>query len=124
MLKRLVGSMLEVGAPIPFDCFDSQGRALLKTGEVVTQMQMDALLLRGLYVETVASIEEVKAGPLKIVVVDDNQSMRNVLSALFSSQGYAVVATLGDAWPRLSLNSRRILSASIRTCRARLDLNY
>lgn len=49
-MKRLSGGLLRVGEPIPFDCFDSQGRLLLKKGLVIdNQRQIDFLLERGLF---------------------------------------------------------------------------
>ncbi len=51
MLKKSNRSLIVVGEPIPFDCFDKQGRELLKAGTVVNQKQMDALLERGLFFE-------------------------------------------------------------------------
>lgn len=98
MLKRLVGAMVPVGEPAPFDCLDSQGKLLLRKGAIVKlQNQLDALLERGLYVESEpAAAEAEEAGPLKIVIVDDNLAMRKILSALFQSQGHQVVAALED----------------------------
>jgi HD-GYP domain-containing protein (c-di-GMP phosphodiesterase class II) len=51
-MKKLDGSLIKMGEPIPFDCSDAQGNLLLKKGVVVaTQRQLDALLERGLYGE-------------------------------------------------------------------------
>lgn len=49
-MNRLGGDQLQVGKPIPFDCFDGQGRLLLKKGLVIdNQRQIDFLLERGLF---------------------------------------------------------------------------
>jgi HD-GYP domain-containing protein (c-di-GMP phosphodiesterase class II) len=49
-MNRLSGDQLRVGEPIPFDCYDGQGRLLLKKGLVIdTQRQIDFLLERGLF---------------------------------------------------------------------------
>ena len=97
MLKKLNESMILAGEPVPFDCYDSVGKLLLRKGVVVEfQNQMDALLERGLYVEEEPPAAARVAGPMKIVIVDDNLSMRKVLTALFQSQGHLVVASLED----------------------------
>lgn len=49
-MYKLTSNQIQVGKPIPFDCYDSQGQLLLKKGLVVnSQRQVDFLLERGLY---------------------------------------------------------------------------
>ena len=99
MLKQLDATMIFVGEPSPFDCLDAKGKLLLRKGVTVSlQNQMDALLARGLYFEDDPSlvVAEKGAAPMKIVIVDDNLSMRKILTALFQSQGHQVVASLED----------------------------
>ncbi|MBT9455376.1 MAG: hypothetical protein IV097_02025 [Burkholderiaceae bacterium] len=55
-MRKLSGGQIQVGKPIPYDCYDGNGQLLLKKGLVVdSQRQVDFLLERGLYGQAEAS---------------------------------------------------------------------
>lgn len=51
-MKRVLISSLEVGVPLPFDCYETSGVLLLRRGNLISnQKQLDFLVERGLYCE-------------------------------------------------------------------------
>jgi len=86
MMKKLDGSLIVMGLPIPFDCFDNHGNLLLKKGVVVgTQKQVEALLERGLYGQVdqaAATAKPIDKPPSPFQFLD---AFNNRLKQLFST---------------------------------------
>ncbi len=52
-MNKLSSIQIQVGQPVPFDCYDGQGNLLLKKGLIVdTQKKVDFLLERGLFTKS------------------------------------------------------------------------
>jgi len=94
-LLRLVVGQVKLGAPLPFGVRDENAKLLLARGQLVgTQAQFDALLARGIYVDT----EEFKAV----------QAGRHDAQAPRGS-----VATLFDLWEQAIWRLDRLLKSAL-----------
>lgn len=62
-MKKLSERQIQVGKPVPFDCYDGQGNLLFKKGLIVdSQRQVEFLLERGLFGKTEATSDEGSKG--------------------------------------------------------------
>lgn len=119
-MRKLNGSQIQVGKPIPFDCHDANGQLLLKKGLVVdSQKQVDFLLERGLYGQAEAGagsdarpVNDRPASPFELI-----SDCYNRLSRLLSLPG----AEPDSAGPPLAQPIQALAADIQKLCRLDAD---